>query len=82
MERSQRHRSLSKSIKAVTLSIKAVDLLNQTRRISRSANADYVEETWRNAIGRYIVFGISFNFGKMNAKQNNAVRNAIWNMVL
>ena len=74
--------SLSKSIKAVTLSIKAVDLLNQTRRISRSANADYVEETWRNAIGRYIVFGISFNFGKMNAKQNNAVRNAIWNMVL
>ena len=44
-------------------------------------NADYVEETWRNAIGRYIVFGISFNFGKMNAKQNNRVRNAMFNMI-
>ena len=30
---------------------------------------------------RYFMFSVSFNFGKMNAKKNSAVEDAMWNMM-
>ena len=31
---------------------------------------------------RYFLFTVSFNFGKMNAKKNSNVQNAMWKMML
>ena len=32
-------------------------------------------------MGRYFLFGVSFNFGKMNSKNNDQARNAMMNML-
>ena len=66
----------------MTFSLQMADALNQNSNFTHTANAEYVEDVFHNSLGRFILAGVSFNFGKMNAKQNNAVRNAIWNMVL
>ena len=74
--------SISKSIKAVTLSLKGIDLLNQaSRNLQRTATDEYIIDTYRNVLGRYFLFSVSFNFGKMNAKKSQAVQDATWNMV-
>ena len=73
--------SISKSIKAVTLSLKGIDLLNQAaRNLQRTANNEYIMDTYRNVLGRYVLFSVSFNFGKMNAKKSQAVQDATWNL--
>lgn len=73
--------SVSKSIKAVTLSLKAADILNQTRALRRSTSAEYTEDIYSNVLGRFVMFSVSFNFGKMNSKKNSNVENAVWNMM-
>lgn len=72
---------ISKAIKSVTLSLKAHDILNQTKTRNRTTSAEYVEDTYHNVMGRYFLFGVAFNFGKMSAKQNQAAQNAMWNMM-
>ena len=32
-------------------------------------------------MGRYIMFGVSFNFGKMNATQANKAQRTLWEMM-
>ena len=73
--------SVSKSIKGVTLSLKAEDILNQTRSLRRITSAEYKEDVYNNVLGRFFLFSISFNFGKMNSKKNSNVENAMWNMM-
>ena len=73
--------SLSKSIKAVTLSLAVNDILNQTNNLSRVSNDEYTEDTYTNVLGRYFLFIVSFNFGKMNAKKNSNVEDAMWKMM-
>ena len=34
-----------------------------------------------NAYGRFFLFNVSFNFGKMNAKKNSRIEHAVWNMM-
>ena len=70
--------SISKSIKSVTLSLKADDLLNQRRSLRRTTSAEYMEDVYSNVLGRYFIFSVSFNFGKMNAKKNSRVEDAMW----
>jgi hypothetical protein len=70
--------SISKSIKSVTLSLKADDLLNQRRSLRRTTSAEYMEDVYSNVLGRYFIFSVSFNFGKMNAKKNSRVEEAMW----
>ena len=73
--------SISKTIKAVTLSLKGIDLLNQaSRNLQRTATSEYIMDTYRNVLGRYVLFSVSFNFGKMNAKKSQAVQDASWNI--
>lgn len=74
--------SLSKTIKNFTLELSVNDILNQSRSLRRSTNAEYSEDTYSNVIGRYFMFSLSFNFGRMNAKKNSAVESAMWNMML
>ena len=69
---------VSKTIKSVTLSLKAADLLNQTKSLQRTTTAEYMEDVYSRVLGRYFLFGVSFNFGKMNSKKNSRVENAMW----
>ena len=73
--------SVSKSIKSVTMGLKVADILNQTRNMRRTVSAEYVEDTYSNILGRFFIFSVSFNFGKMNAKKNKNIEGAMWNML-
>ena len=72
---------VSKSIKAVTLGIKVADILNQSRDLRRTVSEEYVEDTYSNILGRFFIFSVSFNFGKMNAKKNKNIEGAMWDMM-
>lgn len=72
---------ISKQIKAVTLSLRVNDILNQRKSLNRTATEAYVQDVYHNVIGRYILFGVTFNFGKMNAKNNARAQEAMWNMI-
>ena len=71
----------SMRIKSVTLGLKVADILNQTRNMTRTMSAEYVEDVYSNVLGRFFLFSVSFNFGKMNAKKNRNIENAMWNMM-
>ena len=73
--------SISKNIGAFNLSITAHDILNQTRSLSHAVTANYVEDSYRLVLGRYILFGVKWNFGKMNAIHNQRAQEAAWNML-
>ncbi|MBO4742497.1 MAG: TonB-dependent receptor [Bacteroidales bacterium] len=69
---------VSKNIGAFNLSFKVHDILNQTRTIQHTVTANYMEDSWSLALGRYFLFGVKWNFGKMNASHDrNATRAAI-----
>ena len=72
---------VSKSIKSVTLGLKVADILNQSRNLRRTVSAEYIEDTYSNILGRFFLFSVSFNFGKMNAKKNANIEGAMWNMM-
>ena len=71
-----------KSIKSVTLSIKFNDILNQTTNFRHTTTANYVEDSYKKIIGRRILVGITFNFGKMNTAKNSAANRSMLNMML
>ncbi len=73
--------SISKNIGAFNLSITAHDILNQTRSLRHTVAANYVEDSYRLVLGRYILFGVKWNFGKMNAIHNQRAQEAAWNML-
>ena len=73
--------NISKNIKAVTLGLKMVDILNQRRSLQRTVSAEYMEDVYSNVLGRFFLFSVSFNFGKMNSKKNLNVEGALWNMM-
>ena len=73
--------SVSKNIKAVTLSLGISDLLNQQRSQQRSVSAEFVEDSIYLVMGRYAMFSVKWNFGKMNPAKNARVQNAMFNMM-
>ena len=58
---------ITKSIGAFNLSLSVHDILNQTRNLTHTVTANYEEDTYRLVMGRYVLFGVKWNFGKMNA---------------
>ena len=73
---------ISKNIGAFNLSLSANDILNQTRNLSHDITANYEEDTYRLIMGRYILFGVRWNFGKMNAVHSQRAQTAALNMAL
>ncbi len=73
---------VSKYIGAFNLSVKVHDILNQTRNLTHTVTANYEEDAYRLIMGRYILFGVKWNFGKMNAAHSQraqaAARNALF----
>lgn len=72
---------ISKNIGAFNLSIKVHDILNQTRNLTHTVTANYEEDTYRLIMGRYVLFGIKWNFGKMNAAHSQRAQQAAWKML-
>ncbi len=73
--------AVSKNIGAFNLSVKVYDILNQTRRLTHTVTANYEEDSYRLCMGRYILFGVKWNFGKMNAAHSARAQQAAWNML-
>ena len=74
--------SVTKSIGAFNLSISVYDILNQTRNLSHTVSANYVEDTYKLVMGRFFLLGVKWNFGKMNASHSqraqDAARGMLW----
>jgi hypothetical protein len=72
---------ISKNIGAFNLSLTLHDILNQTRHLTHTVTANYEEDSYRLVMGRYILFGVKWNFGKMNAAHSQRAQRAAMNMV-
>ena len=72
---------INKSIGAFNLSVKMHDILNQTRNLTHTITANYEEDTYRLIMGRYIIFGVKWNFGKMNAAHSQRAQQAAQDMI-
>ena len=72
---------VSKNIGAFNLSVKVHDILNQKRNLTHTVTANYEEDSYRLIMGRYILFGVKWNFGKMNAVHSQRAQRAARNMV-
>ena len=46
-----------------TLSLKAYDILNQSKNLSVSDSTNKHTETWNNTLGRYIILSLTYRFG-------------------
>ena len=72
--------SVSKNVGAFNISLTANDLLNQTRSRYHNVTANYEEDTYRLVLGRYVLLGVKWNFGKMNAAHSQRASRAAMNM--
>ena len=72
---------INKNIGAFNLNVTVHDILNQTRNLTHTVTANYEEDSCRLIMGRYVLFGVKWNFGKMNAAHSQRAQNAAWNMV-
>ncbi len=72
--------SISKNIGAFNLSLQFKDILNQTRNLDHNITANYQEDTYRLVMGRFFLFGVKWNFGKMNAQHSRRAQDATFNM--
>ena len=57
---------VSYKLGAVSLAVNAYDLLEQSKSISRTMNENYLLDSWSNRLGRYILFKLTWTFGKFN----------------
>lgn len=73
--------SVSRNIGAFNLSLSVHDILDQTRNLTHMVKANYVEDSYRLVMGRYILFGVKWNFGKMNAAHSARAQMAAFNSV-
>ena len=72
---------ITKSIGAFNLSLSVHDILNQTRNLTHTVTANYEEDSYRLVMGRYVLFGVKWNFGKMNAAHSARAQQAAINMI-
>lgn len=71
---------MSKNIGAFSLSLTVRDILDSARSLSRSVSSNYVEDSYRLISGRHAMFGVKWNFGKMNASHSRRAQEAAWGM--
>ena len=72
---------INKSIGAFNLSVKCRDVLNQTKNLTHTVTANYKEDTYRLIMGRFVIFGVKWNFGKMNAAHSQRAQQAAESMI-
>ena len=61
---------IAKEIRSFSISLSAYDILGSNKSFIHVSSADYIEDTYYNNVGRCILLGLSYNFGKwdMNGK--------------
>ncbi len=57
---------VAKAVKSFTIILSAYDILGSSKSFSHISSAEYIEDTYRNNVGRCIFIGLSYNFGKWN----------------
>lgn len=67
---------ISKRFGRLVVSVKAYDILNQTRSLTHSVTANYEEDTYRLTMGRYILAGLKWDFGSKNSGRMQKARAA------
>lgn len=67
---------INKSIKAFTFSLSINDILNQRTNLTHVSQEDYIEDSYKNILGRYFLIGVKWNFGKKNAAQGRNAQSA------
>ena len=72
---------VNKNIGPFNLSVRLHDILNQTRNLTHTVTANYEEDSYKLVMGRYILFGVKWNFGKMNAAHSQRAQQAAMDMV-
>lgn len=73
---------LTKDIGAFTLTLRGIDLLNSARNYTVIQTADYIQETYGLMLGRSVLFGVKFNFGKMTAINGSKATQAMLKMTM
>ena len=71
---------LTKDIGPFTLTLRGMDLLNSTRNYTAIQTADYIQETYGLMLGRAVLCGVKFNFGKMTAMNGTKATQAMFIM--
>ena len=72
---------ITKNIKQFAISFHISDILNSTRTTRHITTENYVEDSMYNQLGRHFFITLKWNFGKLNAAQNNKARRAAMNMM-
>jgi len=54
-----------------TLSLKAYDILNQSKNTYRTTTDNYVQDTRNNTLGRYIMLSLTYRFGTFGGQRGN-----------
>ena len=56
----------------MTISLRAYDILGQTKNLSVTDSGNFHTESISNTLGRYIVVGLTWRFGTMGGRGNRA----------
>ena len=72
--------TVGKNIRSFYVSLSVQDLFDSARSLRRVVQDDYVQNSYTNVLGRYVLLSLTWNFGKMDASKSSAARNAMWKM--
>lgn len=67
---------VSKSVKAFTFSLGVYDILNSRTSLRTTSSENWYENSHSLILGRYVMLGVKWNFGKMNRSNASAANNA------
>ena len=65
---------IAKEIKSFNISLSAYDILGSNKSFIHVSSADYMEDTYYNNVGRCILLGLSFNFGKWDIRGKSRMK--------
>ena len=54
-----------------TLTLKAYDILNQSKNTYRTTTDNYVQDTRNNTLGRYVMLSLTYRFGTFGGQRGN-----------
>ena len=65
---------IAKEIKSFNISLSAYDILGSNKSFIHVSSADYMEDTYYNNVGRCIILGLSYNFGKWDMRGKSRMK--------
>ena len=65
---------IAKEIKSFSISLSAYDILGSNKSFIHVSSADYIEDTYYNNVGRCILLGLSYSFGKWDMRGKSKMK--------